>query len=298
MKRSGFTLIELLAVIAIVVILAAILLTALASATRKARGAALRASCQNSLRQLGLSLKMYAKESKGQKYPTMKYADGDDCDQFVAGEFFFQGDQMYPKYLTDPFITVCPADRGGLERVHKEFHCGPGLQHICPCKFDGSSYFYTGWFITLEHYVTPGADPAAPNGKSLHEPFLTALSDLITRQGAATTRAEAQAIVDSDIKLQSGTQCDVWRLREGIERIGITDINNPPASAPAQGQIPVVWDVVSDMDRHLRSGSNVLYMDGHVKFQPYPGYKRYPETQHPINATWLHLMGRLEELHP
>ena len=66
----------------------------------------------------------------------------------------------------------------------------------------------------------------------------------------------------------------IYRLREGIERFTITDINNPAGSAIAQSEIPVMWDNLAGANvglfNHVPGGANVLYMDGHVRFIKYP----------------------------
>ena len=62
------------------------------------------------------------------------------------------------------------------------------------------------------------------------------------------------------------------RLREGIERFFITDINNPAGSAEAQSSIAVMFDFLStevENYNHVPGGANVLYMDGHVEFHRY-----------------------------
>ncbi len=71
------------------------------------------------------------------------------------------------------------------------------------------------------------------------------------------------------------------RMRDGIERFMITDINNPAAGAQAQSAVPVMWDAWNVSNtyhstyagdngvmrfNHVPGGSNVLYMDGHVGF--------------------------------
>jgi prepilin-type N-terminal cleavage/methylation domain-containing protein/prepilin-type processing-associated H-X9-DG protein len=81
---------------------------------------------------------------------------------------------------------------------------------------------------------------------------------------------------DEDITVPTGSGngggSTVYRLKEGVERFMITDINNPAASAKAQSSIFIMWDVLAtnaSAYNHIPGGSNVLYMDGHVTFLRY-----------------------------
>ena len=82
----------------------------------------------------------------------------------------------------------------------------------------------------------------------------------------------------------------MYRIRDGVERVFITDVNNPSLSSMAQTQIPVMFDKV-DVDpsefNHLPGGGNVLYMDGHVS------YVRYPAA-FPISRSWGELVDELD----
>lgn len=77
----------------------------------------------------------------------------------------------------------------------------------------------------------------------------------------------------------------IYRLREGIERFLITDINNPAASNIAQSTLAIMWDTTWGTDprgsyfNHVPGGANILYMDGHVEFAKYPAkYSPVPAT--------------------
>ena len=65
----------------------------------------------------------------------------------------------------------------------------------------------------------------------------------------------------------NGTGQTIFRLREGIGKFFITDINNPGASAMSASKIAVMWDIVTTGISSLNHGLhnvNVLYLDGHV----------------------------------
>ena len=214
---------------------------------------------------------------------------------------------IYPEYLNDPAISLCPSDP---EETVADLQDGDGNWdiHYHPEDID-NSYIYLGWvfermqqsgLVGLDSLTNissllstlgedldlpSGANVAAQFGAGLDCLFADALARLLS--GGDPVGIAIQKAADSDIDLAdedynvhagleygNGGGDRIYRLREGIERFLITDINNAGATAIAQSGVWVMMDLFGSSGavrffNHVPGGCNVLYMDGHVEFVKY-----------------------------
>jgi prepilin-type processing-associated H-X9-DG protein len=214
--------------------------------------------------------------------------------------------------------------------LSEQFTCTGGRQGDCGQEcggvdLAGDSYGYLGWVFdklavnqTLSQNVqgeslticqitgdTTDCGVSAPTQTTqVFEIFLNEVVLCLALQPTQTTQQDCtneapdkdfDGIIDPNNPTEPygvGESDTVFRLREGIERALITDINNPGASSRAQSAIFVLWDLTSRTAadfNHVPGGSNVLYLDGHVDFIRYPG----PEDS-PLNRGFAQYLAEIQ----
>ena len=255
--RRGFTLIELLVVIAIIGILAALLLSALATAKDKG----VRTACLNNQKQICLGGQIYADDDKKHAFNGTANFKEDDLNwafpAYVPNLKTFTCPATQNKLVDSrqPVLAVYPTpgeDWSGMtysERLHGNTFIVPDLQQINPdgrvgtsggTSYEMAGYLHGSWSL---------------NENNVRKTQSTVTGYIYQLDNSGGEFAEFNFLG------QAGGPADMWTCYDADDP-GFGDDSRPNNDYPDPG------------DNHGIRGENVGFCDGHAIWVPRSGYLR------------------------
>lgn len=199
-------------------------------------------TCANNLKQLGIYLKKFSTENEG-LYPPLSPKPGVLMYAWGGDTPDLPGGPVLSSQISKdiPLMTGCPAS-DGVRSYGQPFP---------------NDYVYLGYLVQNDRDV---------------QNFSEAYTDYFRTE-------------EYSVKPFSGNlpywRNQIFRLKNGVERFLITDINNPAGGTAALSRVPLLieWPKHHTLAPG-KHGGNVLFMDGHVEFMTYPG--EWPMTEETI----------------
>jgi prepilin-type processing-associated H-X9-DG protein len=189
-----------------------------------------RRACEENLKLMASVFRAYMQGNPDGFYPELDP---------TPGRLAPKWDAVYPKFLKNPYILVCPANKNA-----PTLPANPTAQDVALVT-DDHSYWYFG-------YVLPNEE--------IFQRFVHAY-----RREATAGNAFLEDLNDGHGSL-------IMRLRDGVAGYFVSDVSG---EASFSEKIPIVME---RPDNH-GGGGHVLYLDGHIEFIPYPGkYPMTPQV--------------------